>query len=73
MEDWMKNANEFFESYVDSFTGLTSGQQENFKIKKHPDFVLCDLNYDNYHFRNHWYKNRLFHIKIIRKLKSLWK
>lgn len=34
MEGWMKNANEFFESYVDSFTGLTSGQQENFKIKK---------------------------------------
>ena len=42
MEDWMKNANEFFESYVDSFTGLTSGQQENFKIKKEHSFRVAE-------------------------------
>lgn len=34
MEDWMKSKQEFFESYVDSFTGLTPDQQKNFEIKK---------------------------------------
>ena len=42
MEDWIKNANEFFESYVDSFTGLTSGQQENFKIKKEHSYRVAE-------------------------------
>lgn len=34
MEDWIKSRKEFFESYVNSFTGLTPGQQKNFRIKK---------------------------------------
>lgn len=42
MEDWIKNANEFFESYVDSFTGLTPGQQENFKIKKEHSYRVAE-------------------------------
>ena len=42
MEDWIKNANEFFESYVDSFSGLTPGQQENFKIKKEHSFRVAE-------------------------------
>jgi putative nucleotidyltransferase with HDIG domain len=34
MENRMKSAQEFFVSYVDSFTGLAPDQQENFAIKK---------------------------------------
>ena len=34
MEDWIKSRQEFFESYVNSFSGLTPGQQKNFRIKK---------------------------------------
>jgi len=34
MEDWMKSSMKIFESYVDSFTGLTPLQQHNFSIKK---------------------------------------
>ena len=30
---------------------------ETFKITSHPDFVLCDVNYDAYHFKHHWNKN----------------
>lgn len=34
MKDWIKSAREFFESYVDSFTGLAPDLQKNFNIKK---------------------------------------
>jgi hypothetical protein len=26
----------------------------DFKILTHPDFILCDVNYDAYHFDHHW-------------------
>ena len=34
MEDWYKSAVSAFETYVDSFSGLTPEQQKNFDIKK---------------------------------------
>lgn len=42
MEVWMKSAKEFFESYVDSFTGLAPGLLENFKIKKEHSFRVAE-------------------------------
>lgn len=41
---------------------------ETFSIKSHPDFVLCDVNYDDYHFKHHWNRKRPLAIRIIRKI-----
>ena len=39
----------------------------NFKIKNHPEVVQQDLNYDLYHFENHWKK--MLNTSIVKKLK----
>jgi hypothetical protein len=43
---------------------------ENFKIQKHPDFILPNSYYDEYHFTKHWKKMRRSSIftRILRKL-----
>lgn len=41
---------------------------ENYSILSHPEFVLCDVNYDQYHFMNHW--NTKQKISIYRKIRS---
>lgn len=41
---------------------------ENYKVVSHPDFILVDVNYDDYHFKHHWQtqeKSNLF-----RRIKS---
>lgn len=47
---------------------------EDFVIKKHPDFVLVSKEYDLYHFKNYWRKmNKSIPQKIISKLKKIFK
>lgn len=46
---------------------------ENFKIISHPDFILCDVNYDAYHFKHHWNKETSIYHRIIRKIQRLLK
>jgi len=58
-----KKQNEFHNRLID----------ETYKIVSHPDFLLCDINYDNYHFKNHWYKKKTILNKIIRKTIKIWK
>jgi hypothetical protein len=41
---------------------------ENFKIISHPDFILCDVNYDAYHFKHHWNRKTPLLKRIIRKM-----
>jgi hypothetical protein len=44
---------------------------ENFKIISHPDFILCDVNYDVYHFKHHInFKISLFK-RVIRKIHKI--
>lgn len=43
---------------------------ENYKIISHPDFVLCDVNYDAYHFKHHWNKKTPLFKRIIRKIEK---
>jgi hypothetical protein len=42
---------------------------EFYEIKSHPDFVLPDVNYDNWHFKHHW--NRPPKISIYKKIKQM--
>ena len=42
MEDWKTRAQEFFESYVNSFIQLSPRQEENFTIKKEHSFRVAD-------------------------------
>ena len=42
---------------------------ENFKITSHPDFILCDVNYDAYHFKYHW--NGQTKISLYRQIKRI--
>jgi len=44
---------------------------ENYKIISHPDFVLCDVNYDAYHFKHHWNRKTPLFKRIIRKIKRI--
>lgn len=44
---------------------------ENFKILTHPDFILCDVNYDSYHFKHHWNKKKPLVERIIRKINRI--
>jgi hypothetical protein len=44
---------------------------ETFKIISHPDFVLCDIDYDAYHFKHHWNKRSSILKRIIRKINKL--
>lgn len=37
---------------------------ENFKIIKHPDFILCNDYYDRHHFKNHIYKKKTIFKKM---------
>lgn len=46
---------------------------ENFVIISHPEFIICDVDYDSYHFENHWYLNRKLFMRIINKLKKVLK
>ena len=41
---------------------------EDFEIISHPDFVLCDVNYDAWHFDHHW--NRRPKRSLYRKIRS---
>ena len=45
---------------------------ENFSIRSHPDFILCDVNYDDYHFKHHWNRKTPIFKRIIRKIKRMW-
>jgi hypothetical protein len=51
---------------------------ESYVIESHPDFVLPDVNYDNYQFKHHWNKKASFFKKttsvfkrIIRKISKV--
>jgi len=44
---------------------------ENYKIISHPDFVLCDVNYDAYHFKHHWNEKIPLFKRIIRKIRKI--
>jgi hypothetical protein len=44
---------------------------ENYKIVSHPDFVLVDVNYDDYHFRHHWDTRASLFRRITRKIGKL--
>lgn len=44
---------------------------ENYSIKSHPDFILCDVNYDAYHFKYHWNRKTPIVSRIKRKVKKI--
>lgn len=44
---------------------------ENYKILSHPDFVLCDVNYDDYHFQHHWNRKTPLFKRIYNKIKRI--
>ena len=44
---------------------------ENYTIISHPDFVLCDIDYDTYHFEHHWNRKTPLLIKLLRKIKRV--
>lgn len=46
---------------------------ENFSITSHPDFILCDINYDAYHFKHHWNRKTPIVIKLLEKIKRIMK
>ena len=48
---------------------------ENFVIKNEPLFVLCNIDYDNYHFKRIIYKKRNIFMRVYRKIKKtkFWK
>jgi hypothetical protein len=46
---------------------------ENFKIISHPDFILSDVNYDAWHFKHHWEKQRSIFTRILRKIHKIVK
>ena len=41
MKDWVGNLNKWFNSYCDSFSGLTDNQKRNFEIKKDHSFRVA--------------------------------
>jgi hypothetical protein len=41
---------------------------EKYRISSHPDFILCDVNYDTYHFNHHWNKKTSFLKKVVRTI-----
>lgn len=48
----------------------------DFKIENHPKEVKGNINYDLYHFKNHWkamYKRKPFLIRIYNKILKIWK
>lgn len=46
---------------------------ETYKIVSHPDFILCDVNYDAYHFKYHWNRNTPILKRVIRKIGRMLK
>lgn len=44
---------------------------ETFKITLHPDFVLCDINYDAYHFKHHWNRKPNIFKRILPKIRRV--
>lgn len=47
---------------------------ENYRIESHPDFILCDEKYDQYHFKHHWKPqlDRSLAKKILNKLRKIF-
>lgn len=47
---------------------------ENYRIEKHPDFILRDLNFDNYHFKKYKYQNFASRLnnKLNKIINTLW-
>lgn len=43
MEDWVNFSNDFFNSYIESFKGLTGEQQKNFGIKKEHSLRVAEI------------------------------
>ena len=43
MEDWVNSLNKWYNSYYDSFTGLSVNQKKNFNIKKEHSLRVADL------------------------------
>lgn len=41
---------------------------QSFKIISHPDFILPDVNYDEYHFKHHWNRKTPFLKRLVRKI-----
>jgi hypothetical protein len=44
---------------------------ENYKIISYPDFILCDIDYDAYHFKHHWINNSNVFNRILRKIHKI--
>jgi hypothetical protein len=58
-----KTKNQFHDRPVD----------ENFKIISHPDFILCDVNYDTWHFKHYWNKKTSILKRLMRKIHKIVK
>lgn len=43
---------------------------ENYKITSHPDFILCDVDYDTYQFKHHWNKKKSIIKRLIMKIQN---
>lgn len=52
-----KSKNKYHERKVD----------EKFKITSHPDFVICDVNYDTNHFKKHWNVKKPIYMRFLHK------
>jgi len=48
---------------------------ENYRIEKHPDFIISDVNFDNYHFFKHNYQSIVSRLinRTNKFIKALWK
>ena len=46
---------------------------ESYVIESHPDFILPDVNYDNYQFKHHWNKKTSILRRIYRKIHKIIK
>ncbi len=44
---------------------------ENYKITSHPDFILCDVDYDAYQFKHHWNKKESIFKRAIMKIQKI--
>ena len=46
---------------------------EYYQVTSHPDFILCDINYDAYHFKHHWNNKKDMPRKLLKKLNKFIK
>ena len=44
---------------------------ENYKIISHPDFILCDVNFDTHHFKHQWIKKTPIFKRVFGKIKRI--